>query len=1628
MDRGAGYPSPTRMEQGEGLAQELPQVPGTPSQRSGQSQQSARLGAQENGPIPQQTIPGRNMSQQGMTPGMVPQGFTQQQQGFSTGQTVPPTQQQQQQTPPQMGGPAWFSSQWFPRAPGLGMSPGPSVGLSSVGPSGQNPSGVSPNVNPQMFGGNLSGLDPSGGNNLSSVNPSPMIGPTLGGVSPQMASIQDVLGVLGSWNDHQLQILQQHLNDRFVTMQQRRLIPERFGDRGESGVQTDFVLPTSGVGELPVPRESGSVPSQVPLDVFAKSEKWLAPAPVPSSVVWKSREDEIIQWSSYLDELVGWAAQASLEFSTEIAHSARWPKEITWASLTQPQQARSRRLLAIIRAAFATHPRCANLVNVFCEGVPLTSTSGGVDLVRSVQQGNGYELVRQMTLEFSIRSRSEALSMRANIATKSFCLSAQETTPSSVVSDTIRKLDLEVARFSKLLATMPVSMDMGGLRIGESDLVLILLRSLPETVKNFCLHHSQGDSYEAYRVAARRWEDQQRLFGDFGQSMAGGKKVNELEGSAPETYNMDGGDWQVDAMSGDRCAKCGSRKHQAGQCTTDLSKTKCFRCGSFGHVSMNCKNKPNDKGKGGKGVIKSDAWDKGKGKKGSPGKGKGGKKGKMNEVSTNGDNWDWSDWTGGDNPEDAWWYSDQGWNEQGQVDMAQGSWDSGWYGNDWSSSTWYDTSNQQTQGWQQTENSGSQVVGSLILSPVLQDLVEEDVFDRQTFPTGLFMCCSDSDSDVVDESSEHSEPERHAHHMDVELVEHMPVSQTCGLIGKLEDVDSSALLCSSDHGRVFRVDVANQSWVDAKQEVSEDKQLEPFLSFLDPLLSQVADQHDASWWLLDSGASTTVLAENSVSAFSAAISPEVVEGFSAANGSQVQMKGRAEVGVHMFMSTSSGNERTWKKAKLRVLVGNIKHNILSVTSLADSGWKFTQGPKGFDLYHTRMGLHCLETAYFANCPWVRLYPDVSGKMFAMSSEPKPACEAMNGLVGVAPMLCPLSKDVLEELEQHRRQGHVPFHAQCLECARGRSVFQHRRKRESSKQVELQADFGFLSQTGEISMQESERAVKILVISEMMSGSLGAIVMGDEARVHRQLKEWLDHFGIASKDTTVVVRTDAEIAVGEVFSRAIAGYKFMIRRASPQQHRSIGAAERGVREIKESLAVLRADLNLQGLDIAFSETGLTDCLTYLCLCHNHFGRVHGTDTSPLEVSAGKKLGKPPVSMFGSCVLAEIPDSIREMSPNETRNVEGCFVHPGLVRGAVVQAKIRCDGGFEVVRFTARNIRPISPLSWSLELGQDVIQKFDHEGSSGYVHDRGLKPETDVKEEEEFKPEQDFHELPVEEQRRLKSETLTEKPRTLVTPKPVVTKKPGALKVQRQEPVQTGRDVAVADVEPKTEVVPPGIGNQGSGSASPEVKQVRVFEPTRRCPACESQMNVPGIRHSKECKKRFAEFQEHQPKERRLHEPSHNSSSPELAQGQHATPPGAEQEHEHVDDAVIPEVVSDPTPPAAETTEPLTTADSTRSSEDYRRRFKRTADVDTETLEKQIRETAVDSLEDGISFDWFWTGTSEPVLMSSLMQLEGVPSFSPATSPDMYMGEFNPIRFNNGVEHDFGWSRDSVVETG
>ena len=139
------------------------------------------------------------------------------------------------------------------------------------------------------------------------------------------------------------------------------------------------------------------------------------------------------------------------------------------------------------------------------------------------------------------------------------------------------------------------------------------------------------------------------------------------------------------------------------------------------------------------------------------------------------------------------------------------------------------------------------------------------------------------------------------------------------------------------------------------------------------------------------------------------------------------------------------------------------------------------------------------------------------------------------------------------------------------------------------------------------------------------------------------------------------------------------------------------------------------------------------------------------------------------------------------------------------------------------------------------------------------------------------------------------------RSLVEPKVEVARKPGALKLQRQTLLE-----------------------KVSSESPPGCPHVERFEPTRRCPACESGMNVPGVRHTKDCRKRFAGFQEQQSKERRVHEPESFSSPPGSKHGVSTEPSPS-----------VPEHAESSTP----TDDPTLSEPPLRAQEEYRMRFKR-----------------------------------------------------------------------------------------
>ncbi len=147
-------------------------------------------------------------------------------------------------------------------------------------------------------------------------------------------------------------------------------------------------------------------------------------------------------------------------------------------------------------------------------------------------------------------------------------------------------------------------------------------------------------------------------------------------------------------------------------------------------------------------------------------------------------------------------------------------------------------------------------------------------------------------------------------------------------------------------------------------------------SFLfSPLLSELSLESDSEWWLIDSGAAVTVVSEAAFGKFGATMheSPDTKR-FRAANGSKVTMKGVAEITLGVAMFDEEKNVAVWKRASMHAMVGNTNQNILSTTSLCQSGWSFSQWSDGAELRHVDSGLKVDSVVMHSGCPWVRMTP------------------------------------------------------------------------------------------------------------------------------------------------------------------------------------------------------------------------------------------------------------------------------------------------------------------------------------------------------------------------------------------------------------------------------------------------------------------------------------------------------------------------------------------------------------------------------------------------------------------------------------------------------------------------------
>ena len=372
---------------------------------------------------------------------------------------------------------------------------------------------------------------------------------------------------------------------------------------------------------------------------------------------------------------------------------------------------------------------------------------------------------------------------------------------------------------------------------------------------------------------------------------------------------------------------------------------------------------------------------------------------------------------------------------------------------------------------------------------------------------------------------------------------------------------------------------------------------------------------------------------------------------------------------------------------------------------------------------------------------------------------------------------------------------------------------------------------------------------MILLRQVFSGLLGVTAVSENVQVTGQhLRQILAEFGLLEtlEGPPVDLRTDAQDEVGTVLRRSGLPREYTVNKAGPQNHDTVGSVERGVREVKEALAVLRLELAKAELDLVDSLVAWEAASRYVTAMHNLHGKIQNTGKTGKELLRNTSEGTRISAMFCSRVLAETPESVDSIG----RFVTAAYLYP--VRNSFahfVCAKIADELKF----FQAKSLKLVFPI----EYPQDLIERFVcHSGSGDHP---SLVDQAPI----EILPEE-FARLPDQVQpprHWVDAHGRTEGCSSCATRQGRHSKKCCERYWNWIRNQKKGEVPALPD---KPEEQPPRIEPNDPAVAVPSRPLPRIpglpagMTPTRRCPSCESGMNAPGTRHSAECRKRQAEF--------------------------------------------------------------------------------------------------------------------------------------------------------------------------
>ena len=315
-------------------------------------------------------------------------------------------------------------------------------------------------------------------------------------------------------------------------------------------------------------------------------EKWIPAMPVPGWKSWTSRGKELSGFKDWLEKFSGWLSLIHDAYGPELWETIHADYPIQ-PCRTPEQVMRSKRLFHILQQQFVGYSKIENLIRSRISATGIT-------------ESNGFELLRLIRKEFSLMSRTEALSYRE------MCLKFRVKRTEHLL-DIIREVESEIESFHAMLDASVIVHQLGDVRISEGDQFLLYLRNLPSKVQEFLQVHRNAVTVQQLKTGVQDYYIRTRVQGDLGS----------VHVAQPVAAKAD--------LKDKTCFNCGKKGHLAENCP---EPKKCSHCGKKGHVAKDCwekhpERKPAAKPKAKGQPTKPGGRGKGRGKGGRKTKGRG---------------------------------------------------------------------------------------------------------------------------------------------------------------------------------------------------------------------------------------------------------------------------------------------------------------------------------------------------------------------------------------------------------------------------------------------------------------------------------------------------------------------------------------------------------------------------------------------------------------------------------------------------------------------------------------------------------------------------------------------------------------------------------------------------------------------------------------------------------------------------------------------------------------------------------------------------------------------------------------------------------------------------------------------